>query len=111
MITNQQYSEALTIVEAYRKQEFEKALMIISEYQKDNSHLYSVSQTLKFKPWDDLQEGDFIECVSLHKLVTSLTIGKSYQVIELFKESFFIIDDNGKKRKYGFWNSMLRVLK
>jgi len=82
------------------REEYIKALDIVEEY---HSQLNISIVKGSFYKIESLQETDFVECVKTDNNVKKcLTIGKKYQIIG-FKDNkyqFFLIDDNGKKKKY-----------
>jgi len=99
MISREDYNKALDVIEAYHKQLF------------DIANLTPAIRQPEYKEWYELKEGDKVKAVSLYASVTSLTIGKEYPVIYIgASETFNIIDDNGKKRLYRFYNKMFRPL-
>lgn len=61
-----------------------------------------------FKPLSKIERGDYVVCKLLHEQCkNSLTKGKRYEVVDINdheynrKLYFYIIDDNGKKKRYG----------
>lgn len=98
MITREEYNKALDIVEAYHKQ------------------LFIGSIVRSFKPLSKVEVGDYVKCENLHQQnKTCLTEGKQYEVIDVYDTEyrgliFYIIDDNGKKKKYFDKNSQFKVV-
>lgn len=100
MITREEYNKALDIVEAYHKQLFIGAVVSSN------------------KPLSKVQKGDYVRCKLLHEQCKkSLTKGKQYEVIDINdsrpinrKLYFYIIDDNGKKKRYADDNGQFEVV-
>jgi len=88
MISREEYNKALDIVEAFNKQ------------------LFTGVVVRSFKPLSKVEIGDYVKCVNLHQQSKNcLTSGKEYEVIDVWATGygdflFYIIDDNGKKKRY-----------
>ncbi len=97
MITREDYNIALTLVEDYHKQ-------LKADISKP-----------KLKSLFELEIGDFVVCRMVHPQGKScLTIGKEYEVVEINPwnrvKMFFIVDDNGNKKKYNCTNRQFRAI-
>jgi outer membrane receptor for Fe3+-dicitrate len=97
MISREEYNKALDIVEAYHKQ------------------LFLCGVVRSFKPLSEVSIGDYVKCKTIHQSSTKcITIGKKYKVFDVYDTGykgflFYIIDDNGKKRKYFDKNSQFEI--
>ena len=98
MISREEYNKALDIVEAFNKQLFIGVVV----------H--------SFKPLSKVEIGDYVKCENLHQQnKTCLTSGKEYEVIDVYDTKyrgflFYIIDDNGKKKRYFDKNRQFKIV-
>ena len=97
MITREEYLKALDIVEAYHEQ---LNLSIVRRSYK------SLAET---------EIGDFIEAVAIHEQNRKcLTQGRKYEVVDTEGGRHFkyiwIVDDNGKRKRYHSTNRMFKAL-
>jgi len=84
-ITKEDYLKALDIVESYHKQ------------------LNKKIKKIRFNKISDLQENDFVKCISVNwNTQKCLTEGKEYEIKRFCNDKyyFFIKDDNGKEKRY-----------
>ena len=97
MITREEYLKALDIVEAYHEQ---LNLSIVRRSYK------SLAET---------EIGESIEVVAVHEQsLKCLTQGKKYEIVNTEGDRHFkyiwIIDDNGKRKRYNSTNRMFKAL-
>jgi len=105
MISKEVYLKALSIVETYHDQVRLEALEV-----------KAVQSNHKSK--DDLQVGDFVECVEVHgNSINNLTKGEKYEVSRTrlsYNERdkyIFIRVNSGKLKEYNVKNTQFKALK
>lgn len=101
--------------------DFKNPLIIVDDngwthsWAKDGSYEGGVEPKMPLEKYS-LRRGDFVVVEWVHKNSTHfLTLGKKYQVEDVdinddgYTCHFWIVDDNGKTRRYKHYNSQFRV--
>lgn len=93
------------------REEVNKAYDVIEAYHIQLAQLITTPSKRKYKSLQDLEVGDFVECVEVHgNSKENLTKCKDYEVVNLSEYDFYIISDKGKKKFYSYSNSQFKAL-
>jgi hypothetical protein len=99
------------LAEVISREQYLNALELIDKYNRQNSNV--VSKGISNNSIKNAEIGNFVFCKYVGKANTKcLTKGKTYEIIDFvfhwkikdFKTDFFIIDDNGKRKRYDVFN-------
>lgn len=93
------------------REDYNKALDVVEAYHIQLAQLITTPSKRKYKSLQDLEVGDFVECVEVHgNSKENLTKGKDYEVVNLSEYDFYIISDKGRKKFYSYSNSQFKAL-